>query len=53
IVAISRSGEIIANPPAKTKLMKGDVIGMIGDDAQIEKANAMLTGIASSDGSRK
>jgi len=45
IVAISRDGKIIANPTPQTKLMKGDVIGMIGDDEQIGKAETILSGL--------
>lgn len=42
IVAISRGGKIIANPPPQTVLTNGDVIGMIGEDGQIEKAKDIL-----------
>lgn len=42
IVAISRDGEMIANPPPNTVLATGDVIGMIGEDEQIKKAKEIL-----------
>ena len=43
IVAISRGGKMIANPTPQTVLMKGDVIGMIGEDEQLEKARRLLS----------
>jgi CPA2 family monovalent cation:H+ antiporter-2 len=46
IVAISRGGKMIANPTPHTVLMNGDVIGMIGEDEQLEKAKALLSGVA-------
>jgi K+/H+ antiporter YhaU regulatory subunit KhtT len=42
IVAISRSGKMLANPTPQTVLTKGDVIGMIGEDEQITKAKDIL-----------
>jgi CPA2 family monovalent cation:H+ antiporter-2 len=42
IVAISRGGKVIANPTPATVLVKGDVIGMIGEEEQITKAKSML-----------
>ena len=42
IVAISRSGKMLANPTPQTVLTKGDVIGMIGEDEQITKAKQIL-----------
>lgn len=42
VVAILRSGKLIGNPPARTVLKKGDVIGLIGSDEHIEKASAVF-----------
>ena len=42
VVAILRSGKLIGNPPARTVLKKGDVIGLIGSDEDIEKARAVF-----------
>lgn len=42
IVAISRNGKMIANPAPKAVLMKGDIIGMIGEDEHIQKAKTIL-----------
>jgi len=45
IVAISRGGKMIANPTPQTVLMKGDVVGMIGEDRQIDTAKKILADI--------
>lgn len=50
IVAISRDGEIIANPTPQTVLAKGDVIGMIGDDGQLKKARELISVVAVAEG---
>ncbi len=42
VVAILRTGKLIGNPPARTVLKKGDVIGLIGSDDDIEKARAVF-----------
>ncbi|MEZ5421807.1 MAG: cation:proton antiporter [Pyrinomonadaceae bacterium] len=42
VVAILRNGKLIGNPPARTVLKKGDVIGLIGSDDDIEKARAVF-----------
>jgi len=44
VVAISRKGELLANPTPRTVLMAGDAIGLIGDEGQIETAKNKLTG---------
>jgi len=43
IVAISRGGKIMANPTPQTVLVKGDVLGMIGEDGQIKEAEQTLS----------
>jgi CPA2 family monovalent cation:H+ antiporter-2 len=42
VVAISRKGELITNPKPQTILLEGDVVGVIGEDEQIEKAKKAL-----------
>ena len=43
VVAISRKGELITNPRPQTVLKDGDMIGVIGEDDQIEKAKKALS----------
>lgn len=42
VVAIMRKTKLLANPNPQTKLQADDVIGLIGDDAQIEAAGKIL-----------
>lgn len=44
IVAISRANKMIANPKSQTVFIKGDVIGLIGSDEQIERARGIFVG---------
>ncbi len=42
VVAILRGRELMANPKSQTVFLAGDRIGLIGEDAQIEAASALL-----------
>jgi len=42
VVAISRDGDVLPNPQPSSLFLKGDLIGMIGSDEQIDKARAIL-----------
>lgn len=44
IVAISRAAKLLPNPEPQTILKKGDRIGLIGSDAQIDNAKKILAG---------
>lgn len=43
IVAIIRAGELITNPDPQTVLQANDLLGVIGDDSQLEAAKQMLS----------
>ena len=44
VVAISRKGQIIANPKSITVFKSGDRVGFIGDKDQILKVEILLAG---------
>jgi CPA2 family monovalent cation:H+ antiporter-2 len=45
VVALSRKGELITNPKPQTVLLATDVVGVIGEDEQIEKAKKALSSL--------
>ncbi len=42
IISIMRKGEIITNPPPDTVIMEGDIVVMIGNKEEVEKAQKYL-----------
>lgn len=44
VVAIMRSGDLLANPGPQTRLLAGDVVGLIGEEGQIEAARSIIAG---------
>ncbi len=44
VVAMTRDGQLIANPKSYTVFERGDRLGLIGDAGQMEAVTALLTG---------
>jgi CPA2 family monovalent cation:H+ antiporter-2 len=47
VVAIMRAGKLITNPEPQTLLQEGDLVGLVGDEEQIDVAQRMLSFSAS------
>jgi CPA2 family monovalent cation:H+ antiporter-2 len=43
VVAIMRAGKLITNPEPQTLLQEGDLVGLVGDEEQIDVAQRMLS----------
>jgi CPA2 family monovalent cation:H+ antiporter-2 len=47
VVAIMRAGKLMTNPEPQTLLQEGDLVGLVGDEEQIDVAQRMLSFSAS------
>jgi CPA2 family monovalent cation:H+ antiporter-2 len=43
IVAILREGHLVANPKSATQLQAGDIVGLIGEPTQLQKAKEVIS----------